>query len=113
MPIDPIAFSGLSIGAHPLTLAVPEPHIEEAPVNSLAADVAAPSMVDIVSELAFINEIMAFSTEALHAPIFVDLPESTLRVVLADPQVVVDRAVSWRISDDVFCVQNSQLVPLL
>ena len=111
--IDPVAFLGLAAGADPLTLAVPETHIEEAPVNSLTADVAAPSVVHIVSELALVDKVMAFSTEALHATIFVDLAEGALRVVLTHPQVVVDRAVGWRISDDIFSVQDSQLVPLL
>ena len=92
---------------------MPETHIDEAPVNSFAADVPAPSMVNIVLELTLVDEVVAFSTQALHATIFVDLAKGALGVVLTDPQVEIDWAVSRRISNDVFRVQDSQLLPLL
>jgi len=113
LAIDPVALPGVAAGADPLTLAVPEAHIEEAPVDTFAADVPAPSMVNVVLELALVDEVMAFSTQTLHATIFVNLAKGTLGVVLADPQVVVNRAVTRGIPNDVFSVQNSQLLPLL
>ena len=72
----------LAAGANPLTLAVPETHIEEAPVNSFAADVAAPSVVNVVFELALIDEVVALSSEALQATIFVDLTELAMEITL-------------------------------
>ena len=92
---------------------MPETHIVEPPVNASTADVSAPSVVDVVSELSFVDVVMALSTETLHATIFVDLAVGALSVVLTHPEVVVDRAVRWCVSNDIFCVQNSQLIPLL
>lgn len=104
MSIDPVAFLLLAAGCDPLAVAVPESHVEEAPVDSLAADVPTPSVVHIVFELALVDEVVALSAQALHPAIFVDLPKGALGVVLADSQVVVHRAVSRCVADNVFGV---------
>ena len=111
--VDPISFPGVAVVSEPLALAVPESVVEVAPVDSLVADVATPSMVNIVFELAFVNEVMALSSQALEPSVLIDLSECCLGVVLTDSQIIVNGALCWRVSNDVLCVQDSQLVPFL
>ena len=65
MAVDPISFLGVAFISDPLASPVPETVIEEAPVDSLVADVATPSMVNIVFELTFEDEVVALSAQAL------------------------------------------------
>lgn len=113
MAVDPISFLGVALVTEPLTLAVPESHIEMAPVDAFVADVATPSMINIVLELAFEDEVVALSAQALHAAVLVHLSEGGLGVVLTDSQIVVHGAVRRCVTHDVLGEQDAQLVPLL
>ena len=64
-----------------LTLSVPEALVPESPVNSLVVDVSSPAVVDIVFELAFVNEVVDLSPEPLHLAVSVDLAECAPEVV--------------------------------
>ena len=113
LTIYPISFSGVTVGTNPLAFAISEPHTVVTPEHAIGTDVSTPPVVNVVLELTFVDEVVAFSTQALHATIFVDLAKGALGVVLTDPQVEIDWAVGRRISNDVFRVQDSQLLPLL
>lgn len=52
--VDPVTFPGLAIVSDPLASAVPQAFVEEAPVHAFVAYKAAPSVVDVVLELAFV-----------------------------------------------------------
>lgn len=106
-----MALTRLSAGADPLALAVAQAHIELAPEDALGADVAAPAVVNVVFELAFVDEVLTLSPNTLQPPILVHLPERTLGIVLGDPQMVIDRIVRRCIPDDVFGVEDSELIP--
>lgn len=82
----------------------------EAPVNSMLVDVAAPSVVEVVFELAFIDKIVDFTPEPLQLSCAVHLPEAASQVVVSHSKVVVNRVL--RVPDDVFSVENPQFLPL-
>jgi len=108
-----VAFAGVAASAHPLTVAVSEAHVEEAPVDTLAANISAPSMINIIFELALVNKVMTLSSDTLHSSVLVHLSEGALRVILADSQVVVHRALVWCVPHDILCVEDAKLPPLL
>ena len=70
-------------------------------------------MVNIVLELALIDEVMALAAQSLHTSMLVHLPEGCLCVILTDAKIVVHWAVRRRVTDDVLCVEHAELVPLL
>ena len=89
-----------------------QPHIELAPEDALGADVAAPAVVHVVLELAFIDEVLTLPTNTLQPAILIDLPKRTLRVVFSDAQMVVDGVVCRGVPDDVLGVEDAELLPL-
>lgn len=68
-------------------------------------------MIDIIFKLPFVNEVVHFPAQSLQFSIFVNLAESTLSIILAHSKLVVDRAVGWGIPDNIFCVQDTKLLP--
>jgi hypothetical protein len=112
LSVDPVTFSLTAINADPFTFTVPESHVEEAPVNTLGTDVSTPTMIEVVFELSLIDEVLTLSTNTLEPSVPINLPHSTLGVILTDSQVVVDWTMVRSVSHDIFGMENTELLPL-
>ena len=112
LSIDPVAFACFATWANPLSLAMSEALVEHSPVDSLATNIPAPAVVNIIFELTLVDKVMTLSSDTLHSAILVNLTKGTLCVILTDSQVVVNRTMIWCIPHNVFSIENSKLSPL-
>ena len=68
-------------------------------------------MEEVVFKLAFVDEVLALATNALQFALAVDLPESGLRVVFSDSEMVVDR--HGGVLNDIFDPEGAKLFPFV
>jgi hypothetical protein len=107
----PISFLNLTVGAKPFTFTVSQSILVEAPIRSLMVDIPTPSMVNIVFELTFVQEIVNLTSQSLHFASFIYLPKSLFVRVLSNPHVIVYCCIS--IPDNISSIQDTILSPPL
>lgn len=74
-------------------------------------DEAAPSVINIILELSFVNMVVYLSANALHLSVRIDLTPSAFEIVPITSHVVVDGGVA--VPFNVGGVEYSQLLPFL
>lgn len=62
-----------------------------APIHTSVVNISTPAVVEIVLELALINEVPYLATNSLQLAVFVDLANSASNVILTNPKMKVNR----------------------
>ena len=83
----------------------------EAPIGTFMVDIPAPTVVNVVLELAFIEEIVDLTSKSLHPSCLIHLSERLFIWVLSNPHVIVYLRIG--IPNDVPSIQDSIFPPSL
>ena len=110
----PVAFLATALVPEPLAATMSHSSLKRAPEDADIVDVAAPAVVEVIAELAFVNEVLNLTANAIQLTLQIELAVARLRIVSADAALKIDVvAIFGALADDVSRVQNSLLLPAI
>jgi len=110
----PVAFLAAALVPEPLAFTMSHSSLKRAPEDANIVDVAAPSVVEVIAELAFVDEVLDLTANAIQLTLQIELAVARLRIVRTDAALEIDvMAIFGALARDVSRVQNPLLLPVI
>ena len=110
----PVAFLAAALVQEPLAAAMSRSTLEGAPEDADVVNVATPAVEEVITELAFVDEVLDLTADAIQLTLHIELAVARLRIVAADATLVIDVvAIFGTLANDISRIQNALLLPVV